>query len=89
MQPCLQAVIDLVREYNSLGRGALALMMDTKGPGEGRLKGLRLNALGGCADLLAWRGAAALVPAVHPGSQAVCPAARPAAGSAACRGAVG
>lgn len=26
----LQAVIDLVREYNSLGRGSLAIMMDTK-----------------------------------------------------------
>ncbi len=38
MQPalcdlCLQAVVELVREYNSLGRGNLAIMMDTKGPG--------------------------------------------------------
>lgn len=29
-----QAVVDLVREYNALGRGNLALMLDTKGPGE-------------------------------------------------------
>ncbi|PRW56390.1 plastidial pyruvate kinase 2-like isoform A [Chlorella sorokiniana] len=27
-----KAVVDLVREYNSLGRGNLAIMMDTKGP---------------------------------------------------------
>ena len=29
----LQAVVDLVREYNGLGRGNLAIMLDTKGPG--------------------------------------------------------
>lgn len=30
----VQAVVDLVREYNALGRGNLAIMLDTKGPGE-------------------------------------------------------
>jgi hypothetical protein len=28
----MQAVIDLVREYNALGRHTLAIMLDTKGP---------------------------------------------------------
>jgi pyruvate kinase len=27
-----QAVVDLVKEYNLLGRGCVALMLDTKGP---------------------------------------------------------
>ena len=31
--PPVQAVVDLVREYNNLGRGNLAIMLDTKGPG--------------------------------------------------------
>ena len=27
-----KAVVDLVKEYNTLGRGNVALMLDTKGP---------------------------------------------------------
>ena len=27
-----KAVVDLVREYNALGRGNVAIMLDTKGP---------------------------------------------------------
>lgn len=30
----VQLVVDLVREYNALGRNNLAIMLDTKGPGE-------------------------------------------------------
>ncbi len=30
--PPPQAVVDLVREYNALGRNTLAIMLDTKGP---------------------------------------------------------
>ena len=29
---CIRQVVDLIREYNSMGRNSIAIMLDTKGP---------------------------------------------------------